>query len=78
MRVSADGFFPHTVEVNITCDDVEYCGDCHPEAIIELEPVPVPPCEDVTLEVTVTDAETLEPISGATISITYENNNEIF
>ena len=34
LRVSADGFFPHTVEVNITCDDVEYCGDCHPEAII--------------------------------------------
>ena len=78
MRVTAEGFFPHTIEVNITCDDVEYCGDCHPEAVIELEPVPEPPCEDVTLEVTVTDAETLEPISGATISITYENNNETF
>ena len=78
IRVTADGFFPHTIEVNITCDDVEYCGDCHPEAIIELEPVPEPPCEDITLEVTVTDAETREPIPGATISITYENNNETF
>ena len=78
LRVIADGYFPHTVEVNITCDDVEYCGDCHPEAVIELEPVPVVPCEDITLTVTVTDEETTEPIPGATISITYENNNETF
>ena len=74
LTVTADGFFPHTVEVNITCDDVEYCGDCRPEAVIELERVPVPPCEDITLTVTVTDEETTEPIPGATISITYENN----
>ena len=78
IEVTADGFFPHTVEVNITCDDVEYCGDCKPVAIIELEPVPIPPCDDITLEVTVTDSETDEPIVGATISITYENNNETF
>ena len=78
LRVTAEGYFPHTIEVNITCDDVEYCGDCRPEAVIELEPVPVPPCEDVTLTVSVTDQETTEPIPGATISITYENNNETF
>ena len=79
--VSADGYFPHAVEVNITCEDVDYCGDCKPIAIIELEPAPDAPCPDVTTDVKVTDKETLEPIAGARVSITFEdpdNNETIF
>ena len=76
--VTADDYFPHTVQINITCEDVEYCGDCEPVAIIELEPVPTAPCPDKTFELKVTDKDTEEPVTGAVITITYELNNETF
>ena len=76
--VTAEDYFPHTVQINITCEDVDYCGDCYPMAVIELEPVPVVPCPDITTDVKVIDKDTLEPVVGATISITYEENNETY
>ena len=76
--VSADDYFPHTVQVNITCQDVDYCGDCEPTVIIELEPVPTAACPDKTLEVQVIDKDTEEPVTGAKITITYEENDETY
>ena len=72
----ATGYFPHTVDVNITCEDVSYCGDCRPEAVIELEPLPLEPCSDVTLRMAVTDTDTNEAVTGAVVSITYKNNDQ--
>ena len=76
--VSAEGYFPHTVQINITCEDVDYCGDCEPVAVIELEPIPTASCPDITTEVKVTDKDTEEPVTGAKISITYTENNETY
>ena len=76
IKVMATGYFPHTVDVNITCEDVSYCGDCHPEAVIELEPLPLEPCSDVTLRMAVTDTDTNEAVTGAVVSITYKNNDQ--
>ena len=76
--VSDEDYFAHTVTVNITCEDVEYCGDCKPIAIIELEPVPEAACPDITTEVKVTDKDTEEPITGAKVTVTYQENNETY
>ena len=76
IKVMATGYFPHTVDVNITCEDVSYCGDCRPEAVIELEPLPLEPCSDVTLRMAVTDTDTNEAVTGAVVSITYKNNDQ--
>ena len=76
IKVTANGFFPHFVDVNITCQTTSYCGDCKPEAVIELEPVPIEPCHDIKMVVTLKDFDSKKPVGGATVSITYENKNQ--
>ena len=76
IKVSSPGFFPHLVDVNITCQDTSYCGDCKPQAVIELEPVPVKPCEDIKLKLTVKDVDNTKAIEGASVSVTYQNQNQ--
>merc|ERR1719348_1605364 len=71
VSVSADGYISNEVDININCNTA-HCESCAPTAPIALNK---DFCQDKTLKLIVRDAQTNNPLAGASVSTTIDFYN---